>query len=299
MHIELIDSLLEGIAPVVVDLVAKQVDARVAALPAAKDGMPGPKGDPGEPGAKGIDGAPGKDAVVDYDRIGAAIKEVVAVAVAEIPAPKDGAPGARGEPGPAGKDADEGVIAARVLAVVGIPKDGEPGPKGERGERGPVGEKGEPGKDGKSATQDDIRAVVEPLVAAWALDFERRAQDVFAKAIERMPKPKDGIDGFSLEDLSIEHDGDGNVTLRFARGELIKEFKLRLPRFKDKGIYREEEIYLQGDGVTYGGSFSIAQKDGPQGRPGESDDWRLAVRKGRDGKHFQPPDGTEKLVRLE
>src|SRR3546814_11535375 len=82
-----------------------------------------------------------------------------------------------------------------------------------------------------------------------------------------MPIPKDGKDGFNLEDLSAEHDGDGNVILRFERGELKKEFPIRLGRFKDKGVYRDGEKYVEGDGVTYGGSFGIAQNDNPKGKP--------------------------------
>jgi hypothetical protein len=52
-----------------------------------------------------------------------------------------------------------------------------------------------------------------------------------------------------------------------------------------KGVFVEGE-FRQGDSVTFGGSLWVAQKDGPSGRPGEpdSDGWKLAVKKGRDGK---------------
>lgn len=41
--------------------------------------------------------------------------------------------------------------------------------------------------------------------------------------------------------------------------------------------------YEQGDGVTFAGSFWIAQKD-TSSKPGESSDWRLAVKRGQDGR---------------
>jgi hypothetical protein len=53
-------------------------------------------------------------------------------------------------------------------------------------------------------------------------------------------------------------------------------------------------FYRKGDGVTWGGSFWIAQKDAPEGRPGLSDDWRLAVKKGRDGRDGR--DGIDKTL---
>lgn len=36
--------------------------------------------------------------------------------------------------------------------------------------------------------------------------------------------------------------------------------------------------------MTFGGSLWLAKKESPEGKPGQSDDWQLAVKKGRDGK---------------
>ena len=43
-------------------------------------------------------------------------------------------------------------------------------------------------------------------------------------------------------------------------------------------------MYAKGDGVTFGGSLFIAQTDAPAGKPEETPDWRLAVKRGREGK---------------
>jgi hypothetical protein len=64
----------------------------------------------------------------------------------------------------------------------------------------------------------------------------------------------------------------------------------RVPTVIDRGVHRDSEQYKAGDGVTSGGSFWIAQKDDPPGKPGEADSgWRLAVKKGRDGKDGGDP----------
>ncbi|QEZ45697.1 hypothetical protein [Cupriavidus oxalaticus] len=52
----------------------------------------------------------------------------------------------------------------------------------------------------------------------------------------------------------------------------------------DRGVFTKAKNYDPGDGVTYDGGFWICQKASP-GVPGEpSNGWRLAVRRGRDGK---------------
>lgn len=63
-----------------------------------------------------------------------------------------------------------------------------------------------------------------------------------------------------------------------------KESDFDVPAVIDRGVFREETKYLKGDGCTFGGSYWIAQKSSPEGKPGQSDDWRLAVKKGRDAR---------------
>ncbi len=94
---------------------------------------------------------------------------------------------------------------------------------------------------------------------------------------------KDGENGLGFDDLDALYDGEKTVTLKFSRGEKVKEFKFTLPVVIDRGIYAEGKDYMAGDGVTWGGSFWIAQKD-TASKPGEGGDWRLSVKKGRDGR---------------
>lgn len=89
--------------------------------------------------------------------------------------------------------------------------------------------------------------------------------------------------GFSLESLDLKLKEDGRtVVFRFSDGEREVVREVTLPVVIDAGVYRADSDYTKGDGVTFGGSFWIAQKAAP-GKPGEGEGWRLAVKKGRDG----------------
>jgi hypothetical protein len=56
----------------------------------------------------------------------------------------------------------------------------------------------------------------------------------------------------------------------------------------DAGVWTERE-YLAGDSVSHGGSSFIAQV-ATTAKPGKSDDWRLAVKRGADGRDWRPDD---------
>ena len=223
-----------AIGPLVTRL--NELDAALKAVPAGKDGAPGPQGAPGERGEKGVDGAAG--------------------------------PG--GEPGPPGRDGVDGKD--------GPPGEGGPeGPAGKDGGTGPAGDKGmdgAPGRDGRDGLP--------------GLAGKDGANGI------------NGADGFSLEDFDVSLGEDGRtLSFKFTRGELVKERQIKMAWPLDKGIYRPEAVYDKGDCVTLGGSQFSAQKDAPAGKPGESDDWRLAVKRGRDGKDGKAiGTGGHEIVRL-
>lgn len=212
-----------------------------------KDGAPGTNGKDGAPGVNGKDGAPGKD--FEPLMLQAAAETAARKAVAELPA---AAPG---------KDANPTEIAAAVFERV---MRSLPAPK-----------------DGKSVTVEDVKPLLEGEVSRWELDFERRAGDILQRVVDRMPRPKDGRDGFDDLDLELMEDGRTlAITLRGAGGrEISKEIKLA--SVLDRGSHKVGRTYEKGDGVTYGGSFWISQRDTDQ-TPANGPDWRLAVRRGRD-----------------
>lgn len=247
------------------------------------------------------------------DSIIAAAKEYIDLKIeqlhASLPAPKDGAPGKDGSDGKSIEMAEVVLLVEKAVSKIPAPKGGKDGADGRdgvdgKGIDGLPGAPGKDGKDGKSIEMAEVEAMLDKAVAResakWALDFERRAQGVLQGAIDKMPVPKDGKDGvdgrdaLDLDDMAVSHDDDGNVTFKFTRGAVEKTFSIRLPRFKDQGVYAEGFGYKSGDGVSSGGCFWIAQKDSPLDRPGTGDGWRMAVKKGRDGK-----DGVLKAEKTE
>lgn len=268
-----LSSRLEHLSAKVADLEQRKIEAVV--------GPPGEKGEKGEPGE------PGKDAPVpDWDEI--AIK-----AASLIPAPKEGEPGPKGEPGAPGKDAadpDLDLIATKAAALIPVPKDGKDG------------------RDGQDVPEAVVKALVDVSVkaAVEALPKPRDGRDglpgpIGEKGLDGKDgrdgiNGKDGADGLGFEDLDFEYDDAGRLYLCFMRGEVVK--KALVPGQVDRGVYKTSESYRRGDGVTWGGSYWIAQKDQPSGKPGEGSSehsgWRLAVKRGVDGK--AGPPGRDAMV---
>jgi len=166
-------------------------------------------------------------------------------------------------------------LASRVKALeCNTPKDGKDGSDG---------------KDGASA--EEVAALFERRFSDMLLSFERRFNESVEKAIDKMPKPKDGENGrdaIPVDGLDIKLQDDmRTILVTLSAGDTNIERSIKIPAILDRGVYKSGQDYEQGDLTTYGGSAWIAQKDGPQGSPGSSSDWRLAVKKGRDGKDLR------------
>lgn len=138
-------------------------------------------------------------------------------------------------------------------------------------------------KDGKGVSVEDFRPLFEAEQAKWALEFERRAADLIQRCIDRIPKPQDGRDGLQLEDFELLQSEDGRtITLALIRGEARVERSFTLSHPLYQGVWKDG-AYHKGDCVTFGGSSWIATR-ATNSRPESDDSWRLAVKRGRDGK---------------
>lgn len=225
------------------------------------------------------------------------VEAIAKAAAALIPAPEDGKPGKDATP------IDQAEVIKQVLEAIPVPKDGLPGKDATPVDQAEVVKEvlaqiRQP-EDGKSVTVADIQPLFDKAFGEWALDFERRAQDLFQKAVDKMPKPKDGADALGFDDLDVVFDGERGITIKFSHGDRVKEFPFTLPIVIDRGVFKEGFAeYQKGDGVTWAGSFFIAQKDQPEGKPGESDAWRLSIKRGRDGKNYEPRPASTTSVKL-
>lgn len=198
----------------------------------------------------------------------ATIRAAALEAVRALPTPKDGADGRDGLDGKDGKDGEQG----------------ETGPDGKDGVDGRDGLDGAHGKDGTGLAD----AVIDrdgSLVLTMTDGRTKSLGVVVGKDGsdgEVGMAGKDGADGFGFDDVEVIDNGDG-LAMRFVRGDVVKEFPL--PVVIDRGVFKEDSAYRKGNGVTWGGSFWIAQKDAPEGKPdAPNSGWRLAVKRGQNGK---------------
>jgi hypothetical protein len=136
------------------------------------------------------------------------------------------------------------------------------------------------GADIVAAVKDYTERAVAPLNDQIAVLQAENTK--LAAAVAAIPEGKPGVDGIGFDDMAAEYDGERTITLRFERGETVKTFSFDMPVVLDRGVWKDGE-YKAGDGVTWGGSFWIAQKD-TESKPGGGEDWRLAVKRGQDGK---------------
>jgi Collagen triple helix repeat (20 copies) len=162
-------------------------------------------------------------------------------------------PGPRGEPGLEGKRGEKG----------------DAGEKGERGEPGAQGATGPAGSDGKDGAPGQKG---EPGRNASDLNY---LQNYAAEQVARALK------------TATVMTPDGGRTLCWAIGDLVHEIKTAI--VLDAGVWKEGASYVPGDGVTLGGSFFIAQTV-TTAKPGKSDEWRLAVKRGSDGRDARQDD---------
>lgn len=278
------DAILAAIAadPSLIDeAVAKHLTANPP--PAGRDGVDGVRGPIGERGEKGEPGQPADPAEmqraiaeavaaiplpldgksVSVDDVKPLIEETVRAAVMALPSPKHVTEALIDRDGNLVLALSDGSTKelGRVVGKDGSPGvDGTPGRDGVDGQAGPAGQKGDAGERGESG---------EPGLPGDCGE-----------------KGDPGRDGFGFDDLSVELVGERTIMLRFARGDVVKEFPIDIPMVIDRGVWRDGE-FKRGDGVTWAGSFWIAQKDTAD-KPETSSAWRLAVKRGRDGKDGKP-----------
>ncbi len=202
------------------------------------------------------------------------VEAAVAAAVAALPAPADGK-------GVTVADVEPIIAAAVASAVATLPTPA----------------------DGRSVTVADVEPVIAAAVdrAVAALPVAKDGVGLAGAMIDRTGglvvtlsdgrlcelgrvEGKNGEPGLGFDDMSIEQSGERQATLKFVRGEQVKTFDLTVPAVIDRGVFKEGQAYTLGDAVTFGGSLWIAQKDTGDKPDGPDTGWRLAVKKGRDGR---------------
>lgn len=274
----------------------------IAGLPAPQRGEKGDKGDRGERGERGADGAPGIGERGEKGERGD--KGEQGERGPEGPRGDKGEKGDRGEKGDPGevpadllerlieraigdleKRLDDRLILEVGKAVAALP----PPPRGEKGERGDPGPEGKPGRDGRDGRDGDKGEKGDPGIDGKdGRDGMRGDQGPEGKQGPKGDRGEDGrhglnADPFSDFDVELDPNDPQILTFTFRSATESTSRSLRLPIPVDAGIYRRGVAYMRGQCVTFGGQIFIAQRD-TQDEPLKSQDWRLAVKRGRDGK---------------
>jgi hypothetical protein len=207
--------------------------------------------------------------------------------------PLQGEKGAQGEPGRDAEPVEAAAVVAELLAgdevktlvdlqvaesiaeyfkanPVQHGKDGAPGEKGDKGDS----IKGDPGTDGIGLAGAMIDREGELVVTTTKGDAIKLGK-VVGQNGER------GKDGADFSEASLDYDCERGLVIRGKGGaEIVR----RLPIPMDKGYWREGMACEKADLVTHNGNVWIALK-GTSAKPciENTEDWRLFVRKGRDG----------------
>ena len=250
------------------------------------DGAAGPKGDKGEPGADGVDGAKGDPG--DQGPQGVQGPQGIQGIPGDCGA--DGAQGPHGAAGPQGDPGMPGTAGAKGMdGTNGL--DGVPGIAGDHGRDGREGKDGAPGRD---ALQIDILPSIDVTRS-----YPRSTYACFKGGIIRSLRTTEPVGddivaaGWSVlidapKQIVVEQTSDRTFSFKhvdmFGRTAVQQEFSV--PAMVYRGVFVEGTEYVQGDMATWAGSlWHCDQKTAD--KPGDGGAWRLAAKRGRDGK-----DGT-------
>ncbi len=241
-------------------------------------GFKGDTGDKGEPGPAGERGLPG-----ERGEKGESIQGERGLPGESIKGDK-GDVGPSGERGPAGERGEKGL-------------DGAPGIKGDIGERGPIGEKGMDGQDGRDALELDILSSVD-LSKSYAPRTFAQHNGGLIRSFRTTDAIVDGdvqkagwqvilaggVQSFDI--IQSENLRTFTFAVRLFNGELQAR-QFTLPVLIHRGVFQDGDDYEAGDAVSFAGSVWGCLRP-TKSKPGDgAPDWKLIVKRGRDGKDGQ------------
>lgn len=174
---------------------------------------------------------------------------------------------------------------------------GEKGAAGDRGVDGIDGARGEPGRDGTKGAdgepgRDALQIDILPAIDEQR-SYPRGTYAAHRGGVWKARAPTHGLEGWDcilrgLAAVEVEYAEDGRTTTEkhiLSDGAVIVHTRTSAAMIY-RGIWREG-AYKRGDVTTRDGSQWHANVE-TSGVPGDSPDWQMCVKKGRDGKHGLP-----------
>ena len=250
------------------------------------------------------------------------VRQMVADAVAGIPAPKDG------------KDADETAIVENVVRAVEAHFDKW---KTDIQESIEVPELPDIKGMVKSAVSDAVKAIPVPKdgddgTGVTVEDVRPLIEAEIDKAVKQIPVPKDGVgmagamidrggnlivtmtngetkelgrvegkDGLSLESFEMAYDAEEHeVVLKAVAAGRTQEVRYPAGGIHGKGYWRDGNKAKAGEAWTSDGALWVAKKDTSTKPSTGNDAWFLAARAGRNGETVvkKVKDGPQPPIRL-
>ena len=233
--------------------------------------------------------------------------------------------GERGEKGDAGVDADvaslertlRGHIDARfellhqaiqkriedaVAAIEIVVPDPIHGKDGTDGRDGRDGRDGVDGRDALDITLlpdiDPAKAYARGTWACWRGGIVVATRNTTPLGTESAESAGWAVVVNGLSALTVSYDGERLFTVRSVLTDGLHEQSFTTPVVLDRGVWDEQRAYDCGDAVTCEGAVWIAQAPSSKMRPGTTDAWRLAVKRGRDGRDATTKDARNGPVSL-
>jgi hypothetical protein len=207
--------------------------------------------------------------------LGASLHSVIEEQVKNIPIPKDGE---------AGKNATSEQIAEAVTAWMVAnfvqPKDGIDGNHGQDG------------SNGKDAADIDIIPAIDENKSypkgTWASykgGLIKSLRDTHPMGQKSLLEAGWDIVVQGIQAIEVHPLDDGEFAIKSVlTGGQDHITKMAIPAMVYKGVWKESNgAYKKGHTVTQSGSLWVCLKE-TETKPGSSDDWQLAAKRGTDGK---------------
>jgi hypothetical protein len=207
--------------------------------------------------------------------LGASLRSVIEEQIKSIPVPKDGE---------AGKNATSEQIAEAVTAWMVAnfvqPKDGIDGNHGQDG------------SNGKDAADIDIIPAIDENKSypkgTWASykgGLIKSLRDTHPMGQKSLLEAGWDIVVQGIQAIEVHPLDDGEFAIKSVlTGGQDHITKMAIPAMVYKGVWKESNgAYKKGHTVTQSGSLWVCLKE-TETKPGSSDDWQLAAKRGTDGK---------------
>lgn len=253
-------------------IIAEEVAKQVAMIPVPRDGKDGTSIDVEEA----------------YEFIGRSID----AAISKLPKPKNGVDGKDGRDGKDAEPIHPDTIALMVTREVQKAVDALPKPKD-----GARGEDGRDALDTPPIEIDETRSYPRGTYAFYdgGVIYALRATEPLKDS--DIVKSGWRVAQQGVADIKIEQGEDPRnitVSIRMTGGGMhVKTF--HYPGLLHKGQWLDGVGYVKGDGVTHNGSTWLCRSDFTKEKPGTCTDWLLIVKKGGDGKSYDPSQLQTKI----